>query len=271
MTEIISPSGIGTAIGAKLVYDVCGPTAQYLGGELAAATTLGVNNLKRVFKHAAECLKLRRNSEGQVPPRVLKNILNEGYFCEDELGAAYLGGILASSKGPVTRDDRAVAHCAVVASLSSYQIRTHYLLYSSILRATPELIELRASLSDFVKWVRRGTGGTVVIRETDYLRAMEFSETEPAAIIAEQTFVGLQQKGLCENGHAVAHPNPAIKRQPSEDFRWFHPTLFGIELFMWGIGMGKLGIDAYAPDCLRESLPPTIQPLHLDLSRTMYS
>src|SRR5208283_3371005 len=99
---------------------------------------------------------------------VLKEVLSEGYFCEDELQAMYLGGVLASSKSSVSRDDRAIAYCSLVSSLSSYQLRTHCILYSTILRATHFLIggkpyPLKNALTTIQK-----QSLTVVIREADY-------------------------------------------------------------------------------------------------------
>ena len=269
--EIVSATGIAAAVGSKLVLDVCGPTAKYLGGELRQFAEVSVNNLKKVFKFAAEYVQRGNKTEGQVPPRVLRDVLNEGYFCEDELMASYLGGILASAKGPVSRDDRAVAHCALISSLSSYQVRTHYILYSCILKASEIANFPKAGIKDFVEWVRRHNGGTVLIRESDYLRAMDFSENEDSAVIAEHTFIGLQQKGLLEGGTKVCHPNLSYRRQPIEPFRSFHPTEFGIELFLWGLGLGDRGIASYSPENFPNLLPPTIEPLRVELDRTTYS
>ena len=67
-----------------------------------------------------------------VPPRVLKGIVNEGAFCEDSIAAEYLGGVLASSRGTGSRDDRGVVMNALIGRLSVYQLRTHYILYHII-------------------------------------------------------------------------------------------------------------------------------------------
>ena len=186
-------------------------------------------NLKKIFSKAAERLKALDKTEGQVPARLLKDIMLEGYFCEDELGAQYLGGVLASGKSPITRDDRSVSHCATITSLSSYQLRTHYLMYSCILKLRDDQV------AQMLDYVRRGHGATVLINATDYHDAMEFSTGEHAAILPEHAFVGLQQKGLIEQGTTIVNPHPNIRSQPREHFRFFHPTLSGIELFLWGL------------------------------------
>lgn len=261
--EIITSAGLATAVGVKLFNDVCGPTAKYAGGELASYAKIGVQNLKRVFENAAKQLKAQDKTGGQVPPRVLKEILSEGYFCEDELQAMYLGGVLASSKGPVSRDDRAIAYCSLVSSLSSYQLRTHCIIYSALLRATHCYIgKTLHPLEDIVsRWVQRH-GITVLIREEDYQSAMEFSAAEHPANIAQHAFVGLEEKGLSERGIHVCHSrNPNNPKDGEVPFRYFYPTMLGIELFLWGQGIGDCGLEAYKPGLLQKiKLPFTVEP-----------
>ena len=43
-----------------------------------------------IFKHAETTLGTKIDEPGQVPPKVLKEILLEGYFCDDELSARVL-------------------------------------------------------------------------------------------------------------------------------------------------------------------------------------
>jgi hypothetical protein len=86
---IITSSGLAAAVGVKLLYDVCGPTAKQAGTELKSYAKIGTQNLRRVFEIAAKKLREQNKTEGQVPPRVLKEILSEAYFCEDELQALY--------------------------------------------------------------------------------------------------------------------------------------------------------------------------------------
>ena len=62
-------------------------------------------------------------------PRVSHVLLEEGSYCDNEVMVDYLGGVLAASRTPDGRDDRAVAWSNLVTSLSSLQVRAHYLLY----------------------------------------------------------------------------------------------------------------------------------------------
>ncbi len=263
-TELITGAGLATALGAKLLYDVCGPTAQYLGGEISSYTEIGITNLQRIFKIAAQRLQASRKIQGQVPSRVLKAVLSEGYFCEDELQSAYLGGVLASAKGPVSRDDRAISHLSLIESLSSYQLRTHCILYSSILRAREELFpNINRYISSY--------GITVSIRESDYELAMGYSADEQPRHLAEHSFVGLEIRGLSEGGGEIVYPRP-----PSDahevPFRFFHATSLGVELFLWGQGFGHLGLEGYTPDLAHHlELPFFVEPENVSLGRVNYS
>ena len=242
--EIITSSGLAAALGAKLLLDVCGPTAKYVGGELASYTKIGAHNLKRVFENAAKQIKDQNKIEGQVPPRVLKEILSEGYFCEDELQAMYLGGVLASSKGPISRDDRAIAYCSLVSSLSTYQLRTHCILYSALLRTKYLKIgnppyPLKENIFG---WIQKH-GLTVLIREIDYQSAMAFCQSR----------------------------NPNNPKDNEIPFRYFYPTILGVELFLWGQGFGDHGVEAYRPQLLQKiNLPVTTEPYEVYPNRVNF-
>jgi hypothetical protein len=89
---------------------------------------------------------------------------------------------------------------------------------------------------------------------------MEFSDAEPCAPIMEHIFTGLKKHGLVDNGYKVVSSNPP--------FRFFHPTLAGIELFLWGVGVGDRGFEAYKPTLLKGAdLPNSIQPLDVRLDK----
>src|SRR6266581_8296847 len=124
---------LGTAIGsAKLIERMLGPTADYIGGGVEAWTKKRVDNVTRIFRSAQNKLGVKLEREGSVPPRVLKEILQEGSFCDDELAAEYFGGVLASSRSEIPRDDRGSAMARLVGRLTTYQLRSHFLLYTVI-------------------------------------------------------------------------------------------------------------------------------------------
>jgi hypothetical protein len=90
---------LGAAIGsAKLIEKVLGPTAEYLGTGLRDFAQHRVDNVKRIFQKANAFLGDNPPAGQAVPPRVLRDVLNDGSYRDDELTASYYGGILASSR-----------------------------------------------------------------------------------------------------------------------------------------------------------------------------
>lgn len=67
-----------------------------------------------------------------VPPLVMRDVLDDGSYRDDELTASYYGGILASSRSGISRDDRGAAFTALVGRLTTYQLRAHNILYRTI-------------------------------------------------------------------------------------------------------------------------------------------
>jgi hypothetical protein len=111
-----------------LMPRILGPTADYVGNGIRSYTEKGAANLLRIFKKTEEILGKNLDEPGQVSPKVLKNILDEGYFSEDELSAEYFGGVLASSRTNNSRDDRGAAFVKLISRLSAYQLRAHHIL-----------------------------------------------------------------------------------------------------------------------------------------------
>ena len=121
---------LGSAIGgAKVAEKILGPTSEYIGEQLREWTEKKVKNTANIFKNAEKKLGDKINETGKVSPKVLKGILDDGAWCEEELQVEYFGGVLASSRTGVSRDDRGAYFVSLISRLSSYQLRTHFLLY----------------------------------------------------------------------------------------------------------------------------------------------
>lgn len=87
----------GLAIyGAKeLLIKILGPTADYLGTGIQEFAQARISNLNKILEKAAKHLGDKINQTGSVPPRVFKEIIENGSLNNDELSAEYYGGILA--------------------------------------------------------------------------------------------------------------------------------------------------------------------------------
>lgn len=236
---------LGSAIGAaKLVEKVLGPTADYVGTGLRNWAEKRVKNTGRIFKKAAEKLGAKIDEPGTVPPKVLKEILDEGSYCDDELTAEYFGGVLASSRSGVARDDRAASYLKLIAELSSYQIRFHFIIYSIWRRnfagsgLRPTFIDDLGKMWVFIPYSTLGP-------------AMDFTDQEPSGEILMHCISGLERHDLLVSSHwgSKEHVNETnkMRRWPevAEPGLCVGPTQYGIELWLWAIGAGNISRTAY--------------------------
>jgi hypothetical protein len=270
--ELLVPKLIATGTAAHYVL---APSLKKIGKRLAGYTEKGLDNVERVFANADGRLKRRRKETGDFPMRIVREVARQAFVCEDELQGSYLGGILASSRTKISRDDRAASYLSILDSLSTYQIRTHAILYSAILRIAPN------EFSRGKKWIVRGDA-TVMILDKDYRRGMEFTKKEPVDSIVPHALNGLEQKKLIEGsrsamitvnpermgGPFITPPKAVLNRSL---MRCFFPTALGIELFLWGVGYGDKGIEAYAPQLLeRTGFPIKVLPHNIVFGQVTY-
>lgn len=225
---------LGTAVGsAKLLEKLLGPTAEYIGGGVKTWTERRVNNVARILGKAADKLGASVDAPGAVPPKVLKGILDEGSFCDDELTAEYFGGVLAASRSEVPRDDRGAAYVALLGRLSAYQIRAHYLTYFMMKRLWDgETVEL---------WDPSARGKySPIIGLDSFESAMEFGPGERPELLINHILMGLDKEGLLSEQYATgAYLSPYTKRTAESGIR-LNPTIAGVELFLWAHGRPDL-------------------------------
>ena len=240
--EPVTTIGLG-AVAAYVAKDgigkLLGPTADYLGEGLRDLTRRRGESIGRIFSNASTKLGSQLDEPGQVPPRVLKTVLNEGSYCEDPVALEYFGGVLASSRTERGRDDRGARVAKVVDNLSTYQLRTHYLIYSSI-----------ANL--FATSGRRfGTGKDraqmkVFLPLEGYANAMGFSQEEwNNPQILNHVWHGLMSDGLIEGRWQFGDQRSLrsiFAGAPSAGIVC-HPSALGAELFLWALGHGNVPLE----------------------------
>ena len=232
---------LGGAIGsAKLVEKVLGPTADYLGSGMKTWTENRFENVKRIFERADDLLGEDADPAHRVPPRVLRDVLDDGSFRDDELSAAYYGGILASSRTGVSRDDRGASFTALVGRLTAYQLRAHFVLYQTVQRLFRGQVHNLGVDKD-----RKKCG--VYIPMADYLGAMSLEPGEhPDTLLAHALF-GLQTESLIEDHFAyggAAHLK-SIYKTVAEGASGivYCPSPLGVELYLWAIGTQTASIN----------------------------
>lgn len=229
---------LGSAIGgAKIVEKLLGPTADYVGTGLRNWAEKRVQNAGRIFEKAAEKLGDKIDEPGSVSPKVLKEILDEGSYCDDELAAEYFAGVLASSRSGISRDDRAASYLKLTAELSAYQIRFHYVCYAAW-RTLFVGSGLRPTFAqDLDKmWL--------FLPAAFLVSAMDFDEQESVGDIVMHCTSGLKRHDLINHAHwgGPEHMNPLNKQRRWCDIAEYsftvEPTQFGIDYWLWAVGVG---------------------------------
>ena len=237
-------AGLSILASKDILNRLLGPTADYVGGEIKGLIEKCNVNLNDIFSKACRKLGKKIDEEGIVPPRVLKRVLDDGRFCEDDLAKEYFAGVLAASRSKSGTDDRGVAFAHLVSVLSSHQIRTHFLFYSS----------LRELFLPFNKTIMPGTDRRammVYIPTSAYFAAMgldqDISSFEYGISILSNSINWLRRNDLIENEYVFGNESnflvdqwqyrfpefPIDKNILREHGMAFQPTPGGMELFLW--------------------------------------
>ncbi|MDI3397195.1 hypothetical protein QLG12_03135 [Pseudomonas sp. V88_4] len=231
--SIIGGGAIAAYIGKDGLEKLLGPTASYLGDTLKEITKSRVENIGKIFKKGESKLGEKARQKGQIPPKLLNTILGDASFNEDDLSIEYFGGILASSKSETGRDDRGASIAKLLDSLSTYQIRAHYILYKAFIDHYKGPSEISASeVRSKIK---------LFMPMNTFISAMEFSTKELENIdrMFSHTLFGLYQYGLLENfEYGGANHMKTFMPDIREDGIGFVPSVKGLELLAWGLGVG---------------------------------
>jgi len=232
---------LGTAFGsAKVIEKLLGPTAEYLGDGLRSWTEKRVINTQRIFTQATKLLGGRIESPGAVPPKVLKGILDDGSYCDDQLSAEYFGGVLASSRTVVSRDDRGSAFIALLSRLTTYQIRTHFIFYSIV----------KSLFSGSGISVSTGEGRNQLqtfVPENVYLPAMDFTDAEDIRSIVSHVMFGLVREHLIHAHFATGGVDIIKSEYPeaTEPGDVLTPTALAVDLLLWASGQSSAHISEF--------------------------
>ena len=262
MPEPITTVGVGVIaayVGKDAIVRILGPTADYLGVELKNFVQKRKEQVGRIFLNAEKKLGNKLNNSGQVPPKVLRTILNEGSFSDNDIAVEYFGGVLASSRTEVGRDDRGARMAKMIDNLSAYQLRTHYLIYSTIAEMFSDrgnsfgLSENRGKMQIFVPFL-------------DYLSVMGFSHQELSnGQMLSHIFHGLGADGLIEHGWQFGNQEALVafvrNGNIPGDGIVCTPSALGVELLLWAFGHGDKELDfALTPDFLPkiEGIPRSV-------------
>lgn len=216
----------------RLLSRVLGPAADEIGAALGRYTALRVQNVGRVIQKA-DRKRGGREQAGSVPPRLAHRLLEEGSYCDDELMAEYLAGMLAGGQSTNGRDDRAVVWSAMVSSMSTLQIRGHFLFYREWAAALRERTDLNLGV------YKGATDAAIHVELADFMLALvgDLGVSHLDALV--HTVPALHRLGLIQEyawGRAEEMPGKG-SGSPFPRVITAAPTIQGIELYGWAQGM----------------------------------
>ena len=242
----------GAAVAAYLSKDgvskLLGPTAEYLGGEMKTLVEKSQKNIASVFKRAEKKCGPKLEVPGAVNARVMKHVYDEARFSDDELLAEYFGGVLASARTEDGVDDRGVYYSQIVKSMSSYQLRCHYFFYYLMWHHAKSLtLDLNSNID-------RGKL-TLVVPVKCYEDTFAHEPDQNKMPFIAHALSGLAKSDLIGENFALQNPEDLKKQKIDVDQFAFliHPTITGLELFIWVHGQGNIGLPAFMNPSLIET------------------
>lgn len=226
-----------------LMNRLLGPTADYLGTELRDYVTKRRENATKILENADKKLGDQVNQAGGIPPRVVKEVIEEGSWNDDALAAEYYGGVLASSYSGVSRDDRGAMYAQLVSSMTSFQLFSHYVFYTMLrgwFNRSPGLgSQLPSPLYRGI-WIHTGTFYFLLGQE----------ESVSSADILSDVWSGLRQLDLIGDVSIRGEVSKLRGFWPDaeEDGLVVAPSTRGITLYLFAAGLGQHSMmDYFSP------------------------
>lgn len=253
---------IESDISRNMLSVLLGETALYVGEEVERMPERRRGNIARICSLALKRLGDRVSDPGRVPPRVVGRLLGDGSYCEDALASEYWAGLVACSRTANPNDDRVVRRLSTLARLSTHQIRTHYLFYST-LRGLLMAARDPAAVDFESKRYRMAT----FVPASSYLAAVGFNEAETRkmSVLTSDILVGLGMDLLLDGS------NTGTADYLQRFFKTgvirgegivFAPSLPGVQLFLWAFGaLDRDGAHYLNPifDCAVAGVPAMLE------------
>jgi hypothetical protein len=218
-----------------LLIRVLGPSADAIDEALGRYTAYRVRNVGSIIERADAKSRDSIETRKVVNPRVAHVLLEGGSYCDDELMTDYLGGVLAGSRTPHGRDDRAVAWSGVVTSLSTLEVRAHYLLYREWAARLHGMDDLNLGISEDRYMA------TMDVELGEFLPALIQDIEVPAQDALGHSIPGLIRVGLLENEYYIGPRENTGEPDPKfEHLLRVMPSVIGLELYGWAQGLPGL-------------------------------
>jgi hypothetical protein len=248
-TDSTSAEAAKTA--GALTLRLLGPSVDVLGRYLA--DLVESRHAQRVIGRAAQKAS-ENHRRGAANPRLLASVLQNAQFAKDGLVAEYLSGILASSVSEGGADDSGLPWNSMIASMSSLQLRLHYITYANArteaIRPGIDGAARPIGAHALLHGAGLGSGAATIVLPSQTLSTEAERDDEEFESRVLEALDGLVSMGLI--GDWLGSPNREVFVQLSFD---------GIALYMKVLGGGHLWSD-FTMEGLPELVPEGYEIFH---------
>ena len=215
-----------------------GTNADYIGDAVENMPERRRANVVRICKIALQRLGTDIAEPGVIHPRVIHGLLTDGSHVVDRVASEYWGGILACARGQNTRDDRAARRMKTLARLGEYDIRSHYLFYTTLrLLLRHHRKGAPVNFEDEKERFRLAT----FIPAGYYILAMDYNKDEITHMprIVSDMLISLGMEYLVD-GSNTGSDDYLKQHFTSKAIRGegivFSPGIQGVQLLLWAFG-----------------------------------
>jgi hypothetical protein len=131
-TQTAVTTGLALFSAKDLFLKILGPSCDSAGKGLQQFLEDKAEVVKRILSRTKTKLGNQIEIPGSVPFRVWKEILEAGSLSTEGLLVEYYSGLLASSRTESGKDDRVLPLLSLLKSISTYQVRMHYIFYTAL-------------------------------------------------------------------------------------------------------------------------------------------
>ena len=213
-----------------MIKKLLGPTFDYLGEEIKNLVEKRCKNIGAIFSKATYKIGTNIEEPGEVSPRVLKQIIDEGSFCEDNLTQEYYAGLLAfSRKGINENNEDSIPFFKLVERMSSNQISLHYFIYYTLIK---NLVNLKINVFQSQELQNLKIGFSIIsILEI-------FGEENLSSKLSDECTLAMKESLLSSYNFGIdkdifSHPTESeITLIGNTPFLSISPSLYGLNLFL---------------------------------------
>jgi hypothetical protein len=212
MEPVSTLTTVGTTL--AIANKLLGKTAEAISDDLANLYKAGLDKIVSVAIRKTPDIEDGKSAN----LRVTRDVFFNGSFTDEAICAEYFGGILASSRSIDGKDDIGVFYTDIIKSLSSSQLKLHYIIYHSLNKLWVEMPEEK---------IRPNAGmGTETGQYNIWFSTIELQNI---GIDVEKDLIALHCKELIGlNYEALGHKLEDGKEVP---YTKVGPTTLGIQLY----------------------------------------